>query len=590
MSDNQIDYTSRDYAGLKADMISLISQKTGIDWTVTDPNDLGSIMIEAFAYMGDIMSYYLDRIANETSIETATKRDNLLNFASLYGYKPTGPTPATLRVKFTNLHETDTVDIPIGTQVMAVINYGDFSEVHFETTEAATAVLPGQEVSLACIEGKTVNTDRPDLISTTTNKPLPTIIGTSDGTANQEIVIVDIGIVDDSLLIYVGQDVSFATWEYKDTLVESGPQDLVFTTRQNSDGTVTVVFGDGITGAVPANSQTISALYRTSTGAAGNIAANTVSEVTFIPGNLDPEAVSYIQARNTSAALGGADSDNTDQLKAKIKAAISARKRAVTLKDYEYLSALVPQVGKVKADAVISSLVNLYVQSASDQTATPGIEIQTGTITNITGDGTYITVTTDDLHLYDDGQIVTITGVDPNEYNLTDVVVYDTPSTTTFRIASTEVTAYVSGGTVAGTKTTTSWKSLKRAVQAYMADKIPVGTTLTVYPPVYMPVYITLEITVNEAYRASAVTLDIYKAFLGTDGIFIFDKNVFGRNVYLSSIITAAASVAGVEAVDVTRLSTDGSVVVTSPLTMDADQVPYLLPANLVITTVGGIQ
>ena len=106
MSDPQIDYTSRDYAALKSDLVGLISQKTGVNWEVTDPNDLGSILIESFAYMGDIMSYYLDRIANETSIDTATKRENLLNFAALYGYKPTGPTPATLRVKFTNLHDT----------------------------------------------------------------------------------------------------------------------------------------------------------------------------------------------------------------------------------------------------------------------------------------------------------------------------------------------------------------------------------------------------------------------------------------------------------------------------------------------------
>jgi hypothetical protein len=589
MSEIQIDYTSRDYAGLKADIISLITQKTGVNWEVTDPNDLGSILIESFAYMGDIMSYYLDRIANETSVDTATKRENLLNFAALYGYKPTGPTPATLRVKFMNTHDTDTVDIPTGTQVLAVLSYGNFSEVYFETTEAATAVLPGQEISLACIEGKTVNTDRPDLISPITNKPLPTILETSNGSANQEVNIIDIGIVDNSLSVYIGQDVAFATWEYKDTLVESGPQDLVFTTRQNEDGTLTIIFGDGITGAIPANGQTISALYRTSTGVAGNVSTGSISEVTFVPGNLDPEIISYIQARNIEPAVGGADSDNTTQLRAKIKAAISARKRAVTLKDYEYLVSLMPQVGKVKADAVVSSLVNLYVQSSADQTATPGVIVQSGTIVSITGDGSYITVTTDDLHLYDVGQIVNITGVDPTVYNLTDVVIYDIPSTTTFRIADTHTDVYVSGGTVAGTTTSISWKALKQSILTTMADRIPVGTTISVFPPAYVPIYVTMVVTVDDAYRTSAVTLDIYKAFLGTNGLFIFDNNTFGRNLYLSSIIKSAASVDGVLAVDITQLCTDGTASVVSPLILDPDQVPYLLPANLVITTVGGL-
>ena len=590
MSNYQIDYTSRDFAGIRSDLIALIGQKTGVDWQVTDPNDLGSILIEAFSYMGDIMSYSIDRVANETSVETAVKRENLLNFAALYGYKPTGPTPATLRIKFQNIHDTDTIDIPIGTQAFAVLNYGNFSEVYFETTEAATAVLPGQEISLDCIEGKTVNTDRPDLIDPVTNKPLPSIIGTSDGTANQEFNIIDVGVVDTSLIIYVGQGVAFATWEYKEYLVESGPQDLHFTTRQNEDGTITVIFGDGITGAIPGNGQVISAMYRTSVGAAGNISANSITEVTFVPGSKDPEILSYIQARNTLAAVGGADADNTTQLKAKIKAAIASRKRAVTLKDYEYLVSLIPQVGKVNADAQVASLVNLYVQSSKDTTATPGIVDQVGTITNISGDGTYVTFTTDDLHLYEPGQIVTITGVDPVDYNFTDVVIYDTPSTTTFRVADTTTTAYVSDGSVSGTQPTKSWKTLKSAVLTNMADKIPVGTTITVNPPVYVPVYITMNVTVDDAYRASSVKLDIYKAFLGTNGFFVFENNVFGRTIYLSSVITAAASVSGVNAVDVTQLSVDGSVTVNTPISLDPDQVPYLIPANLVINTSGGIE
>ena len=56
MSDPQIDYTSRDYAALKADLISLVNTRTGYAWDASDPNDLGSVLIETFAYMGDIMS------------------------------------------------------------------------------------------------------------------------------------------------------------------------------------------------------------------------------------------------------------------------------------------------------------------------------------------------------------------------------------------------------------------------------------------------------------------------------------------------------------------------------------------------------
>jgi hypothetical protein len=589
MSNPQIDYTSRDYAALKADLISLVGQNTATSWDASNPNDLGAVLLESFAYMGDIMSYYLDRIANETSVNTATQRSNLLNFAALYGYKPSGPTPAFVRVTFTNIQDTNTIDIPIGTQVLALLSYGNYTEAYFETTEAATAVLPGQSVTLNATEGKTVNTDRPDLIDPSYNKPLPSIIGTSDGTANQEINIIDVGIVDSSLIVYVGQDVAFSTWKYVDTLIESGPQDLVFTTRQNDDGTLTVVFGDGITGQIPPNGQTISSLYKTSVGLAGNISASSISEVTFVPGNLDPQAVSYLTATNAYAAVGGADSDNTTQLKTKIKAAISARKRAVTLSDYNYLLSLVPGVGKVRSESAIYSLVNAYIQSPNDGTSTPGIYTQIGTITNITHDGTYITVTTSSNHLYGVGQIVTITGVAPTSYNLVNAVIYDTPSTTTFRIASTVTDTFVTGGLVSGNQVTPGWTATKTSAITYMADKIPAGSTLTINPPTYVPIYLTLNIQALDQYSAANVKLNVYNALLGTTGLFAFDNNIFGRQVHTSNVITSASNAAGVSTVDIAQLSRDGSMTVNN-LDLAANEVPYLLAANLAITVSGGIQ
>ena len=117
----QIDYTSRDYEALKADLIDLINLRTNYTWEADNPSDLGSVLLESFAYMGDIMSYYLDRVANETSIDTAVKTETLLRFAELYGYKPSGPTPAQVTVTFTNNGDSS-VSLPVGTQVMATLS------------------------------------------------------------------------------------------------------------------------------------------------------------------------------------------------------------------------------------------------------------------------------------------------------------------------------------------------------------------------------------------------------------------------------------------------------------------------------------
>jgi hypothetical protein len=215
----QIDYTSRDFESIKEDLITLIRTKTNSDWDPTDYSDLGYVLVEAFAYMGDIMSHYLDRIANETSIDTAIQRSTLLSLAKLYGYKPSGPTPAEIYVTFENV-STAAVDIPVKTQVLAPLSYGPYSAVYFETTESATALASGASITLRAQEGKTVNTDRPDLIDSTYNKALPANQGTSNVNENQSFLIVDANIIDSSISVYVGQSAAFSLWNYVSSLLE----------------------------------------------------------------------------------------------------------------------------------------------------------------------------------------------------------------------------------------------------------------------------------------------------------------------------------------------------------------------------------
>jgi hypothetical protein len=275
------------------------------------------------------------------------------------------------------------------------------------------------------------------------------------------------------------------------------------------------VFGDSINGAIPPTGQLISALYKVSTGLSGNITAGAVSEVTFIPGNIDPEAISYVTATNAVEALGGANADGTDQLKTKIKAAISSRRRAVTLADYEYLASQVPRIGRAKATGGVYSSITLYAQTQDDGSITPGL----------TGD----------------------------------------PVTTT-----------------------SNWNTLSADLSAYLADKIPVGTTVTIQPPTYVPVYVSMTVNIGAAYRKNTVKLNIAKAFLNTGGLFSFENNGFGRTISQSALISKAYGIEGVESVTLTKLNTDNSSSVGT-LALTDGQLPYLLPEALLITVNGGL-
>jgi predicted phage baseplate assembly protein len=396
---------------------------------------------------------------------------------------------------------------------MAPLTYGDYTEIYYETTQAVVQLQPGQTITVLAREGKTANTDRPDLISPTTYKPLPVSLGTSDGTANQEFSLFDVGVVDNSLVVYVGQGIAFSPWRYVDSLVNSGPADLVFTTSLNTDGTTSIIFGDGVNGYIPPVNQLISALYKVSTGLAGNVVANAIQEITFIPGSGNPETLSLVTATNEAAAFGGADGDSATQLRKKIKAAIVARKRAVTLADYEYLTLLVAQVGKAKAVGSVYSSITIYVQSQDDGSTTPGI-----------------------------------------------------------------------GGGIP----TSAWNVISGEVSNYLADKIPVGTTVTVQYPTYTPIYITVNLTVDSAYKQAAVKLAISKALLNTGGLFSYEKNTFGRSIPTSSVISTIARIEGVDAVDLTKFNTTNASTVGT-ISLSPNQIGYLLPANLVFNVTGGI-
>ena len=587
----QIDYTSRDFESIKEDLITLIRTKTNSDWDPTDYSDLGYVLVEAFAYMGDIMSHYLDRIANETSIDTAIQRSTLLSLAKLYNYKPSGPTPAEIYVTFTNVG-LDSIDIPVKTQVLAPLSYGPYSTVYFETVESATALAPGAVITLKAVEGKTVNTDRPDLIDSTYNKALPANIGTSSGTENQAFLIVDANVIDNSITVYVGQGLAFSLWTYVDTLLEHGPTDSVFTTERNENGTITVIFGDGINGAIPTASQLISATYKTSVGVAGNIKSNSITEITFIPGNTDPQALTYLTASNIAPSYGGADADDFTQIREKIKAAVSTRRRAVTLEDYSELASLVSQVGKTKAASSVYSAVNIYVQTQEDNSAAPGYP--QATISTASGTGTTVTYNTASAHGFSVGNTLNISGLYLTQYNLSGAVIASVPTTTSFTVTNAATgtwnTATANGRTGLAIKLTptTNWYDVQSAVSLYMADKIPAGVTLTILPPTYVPVYVEATLAIQDTYKQSDIKLAAYKALLGANGVFQYSKNTFGGSVPLSAVTTALQSIPGVISTSVTKYNKDGGST-AADFTVSTNEILYLTSSNLVSTVTGGI-
>jgi uncharacterized phage protein gp47/JayE len=347
----QIDYTSRDYASIRADLLAR-ARLSLPDWDTSDPNDFGVVLVEAFAHMGDLMSYYIDRAANESALATATRRSSVLALSRDLGYDPAGWVPAVGTVTFSNSDVTDKT-LPAGTLVVASVNKDGFIiEVPFETTASVT-VPASSSASVAMTQGETISGEGNGVA-----------IGTSAGSANSLFRLPSNNVVRNSVSVRVYDSVNYVPWTYVTRLQDYSGTDKVFTVRDDGYGGTYVQFGDGVGGQIPPNGHTVYATYQTCLGSNGNVATNTIREISAVPGLTSGQVailVSTMTVTNPSITTGGADPEDLSSIRRNAAQAYRANNRAVTLEDYQSLALQVPGCGKASARSSTPGLVALSV-------------------------------------------------------------------------------------------------------------------------------------------------------------------------------------------------------------------------------------
>ena len=72
-----VDCTDKDFDSLRARLIALI-RSVFPDWSDFYVASFGNILVEMWAFVGDVITYYLDNQARESRIRTATQRRNVI--------------------------------------------------------------------------------------------------------------------------------------------------------------------------------------------------------------------------------------------------------------------------------------------------------------------------------------------------------------------------------------------------------------------------------------------------------------------------------------------------------------------------------
>ena len=82
-----IKYTSRDFASIRGELISYVKKYYPSTYQDFSEASFGSLMIDTVAYVGDILSFYLDYQVNESFLDTAIEYNNVVRLGKQMGYK-----------------------------------------------------------------------------------------------------------------------------------------------------------------------------------------------------------------------------------------------------------------------------------------------------------------------------------------------------------------------------------------------------------------------------------------------------------------------------------------------------------------------
>ena len=85
-----IDYTNRDFSTIREDLTQLAERFYPDTFQDFSEASFGAMMLDAVAYVGDQLSFYLDYNVNETFLDTSYQRDNVIRHGRVLGYKNSG--------------------------------------------------------------------------------------------------------------------------------------------------------------------------------------------------------------------------------------------------------------------------------------------------------------------------------------------------------------------------------------------------------------------------------------------------------------------------------------------------------------------
>lgn len=313
------DFASRDYDNIRRDLLNRAAL-VAPEWTDRDPADFGVLLVDLWAYMGDVLHYYIDRAAGEAFITTATQRESMLALANLFDYTPYSRRPASAIVYVSNTGSAS-VSLPAGT---GFVGSSEFGNLNFFSEDEVILDAGETNVPVFVTEGSVIEEE--------------VLTNSSSGRPNQRYSLSKLNVVSNDVQVYVYEDGVTATpWNQVVDVAVAATDSSTYSVSVNADNETQVLFGTSLAGRVPPTNAKITATYSITSGADGNIPENKITSFR----TSQPTGVAIV---SSTSATGGSSGESIDSIKASLRATIKSQDRAVTINDFVDLALRIPNV------------------------------------------------------------------------------------------------------------------------------------------------------------------------------------------------------------------------------------------------------
>ena len=327
-------FTSLDFDDIKAQIKDFLRSNSNFsDFDFEGSNF--SVLIDTLAYNTYINSFNANLVANESFLDSATIRENVISLARNIGYVPRSKTAATATIRINDINVGATND---STTKFLKLRSGLVCVGSAENTTYRFSI-PDEIISTRVVDiGGTSFAKFDDPITIYEGTYLQRVYRV-DSSVDQRYIIDSPNIDSSTIRVFVSgiADTTVGRkYSMVDNILNIDKNSEIFLAQEVQDEKYEILFGDGLFGRKLENNSVITVRYIVTEGETGNGASNFSFQGSFTKsdGTLFTPSDS-ISVTTVTNATNGAEVEDVSSIKYFAPRLYSAQYRAVTPRDYE---------------------------------------------------------------------------------------------------------------------------------------------------------------------------------------------------------------------------------------------------------------